>query len=91
MRTPIDAVFEGMGFDEMGRWHSGSFMDFWRWAFADLRDDKTRSAIVELMAKIMVGAELFTMTAQELQILHMSSYVEASGRILDDPARSCDS
>lgn len=77
MQTPIDAVtdavFDGMGFDELGRWHKGSFLDFWRWSFADLQDANEKEVAAELITKMLLGVGPGIMTAQEMQFLRMSS------------------
>lgn len=75
MQTPIDAVFEGMGFDEYGHWHTGSLMDYWRWGFSDLADDAMRSTVADLLAKVWLGVGPGYMTADELRILRTSSPV----------------
>lgn len=72
MQIPMDAVVEGMGFDELGRWHKGTFLDFWRWSFSDLRDERTRNTIVELIAKMELG-EPGTMTAEEFELFWMTT------------------
>lgn len=75
MQTPIDAVFEGMGFDEYGHWHTGPLMDYWRWGFSDLADEATRSTVADLLAKVWLGVGPKYMTPDELRILRVSAPV----------------
>jgi hypothetical protein len=71
----MDAVFEGMGFDEYGHWHTGSLMDYWRWGFSNLADDAMRSTVADLLAKVWLGVGPGYMTADELRILRTSGPV----------------
>jgi len=73
MQTPIDLVFEGMGFDATGEWHEGPFTDYWRWAFSDLGDEGMKKVAAEMISKMWLGAGPAAMTAEELQILYMST------------------
>lgn len=72
MQTPMDAVFEGMGFDEYGHWHSGPLMDYWRWGFSDLTDEGMQSTVADLLAKVWLGVGPGYMTTDELRILRAS-------------------
>jgi hypothetical protein len=76
MQTPMDAVFEGMGYDEYGHWHSGPLMDYWRWGFSELADDAMRSTVADLLAKVWLGVGPGHMTPDELRILRTSAPVE---------------
>lgn len=75
MQTPMDAVFEGMGYDEYGHWHTGPLMDYWRWGFSELSDEATRSTVADLLAKVWLGVGPGFMTADELRILRASAPV----------------
>jgi hypothetical protein len=73
MQTPIEPVLDGLGFDETGKWHHGPFMDYWRWAFSNLGDEGMKSVAAEMIAKMWLGSGPGSLTAEELQILYMSS------------------
>lgn len=73
MQAPTDFVLEGMGFDEAGQWHEGPFTDYWRWAFSDLGDEAMKKVAAEMISKMWLGAGVGAMTAEELQILYMST------------------
>ncbi|MGA7522833.1 MAG: hypothetical protein WBW84_10145 [Acidobacteriaceae bacterium] len=75
MQTPMDSVFDGMGFDEYGHWHKGSLMDYWRWGFSDLADEAMQSTVVDLLAKVWLGVGPGFMTPEELRILAVSGPV----------------
>lgn len=79
MQTPIEQVLDGMGFDETGKWHDSSFMDYWRWAFSALGDDGMKSVAAEMIAKMWLGAGPGAMTPEELQILYMSTPLATRG------------
>lgn len=80
MQTPIEPVLDGLGYDETGRWHDGPFMDYWRWAFSNLGDDAMKTVAAEMIAKMWLGAGPASLTAEELQILYMSSPLATSTR-----------
>lgn len=73
MQTPIELVLDGVGFDETGKWHDSSFMDYWRWAFSALGDEAMKSVAAEMISKMWLGAGPGAMTPEELQILYMST------------------
>jgi hypothetical protein len=75
MQTPMDEVFEGMGFDEYGQWHKGPLMDYWRWGFSELADAGMQSTVADLLAKVWLGVGPGHMTPNELQILRASGPV----------------
>lgn len=72
MQTPMDAVFDGMGYDEYGHWHAAPLMDYWRWGFSDLADAGMQSTVADLLAKVWLGVGPGYMTADELRILRVS-------------------
>jgi hypothetical protein len=78
MQTPIDVVMNEMGFDEAGEWHEGPFTDYWRWAFSDLSDDAMKSIAAAMISKMLLGTGPASMTAEELQILYMSTPLATS-------------
>lgn len=90
MQIPEDAVFQGMGFDENGQWHQGSYIDFWRWSFSDLPDDGMRSTLADVIAKILLDAEPESLTARELEVWRLTSLIASSGRNAGKPALTCD-
>lgn len=78
MQTPIDQVMNGMGFDETGRWHEGPFADYWRWAFSDLGDEGMKAVAAGMLSKMLLGAGPGALSAEELQILYMSTPLATS-------------
>jgi hypothetical protein len=68
----MDAVFEGMGFDEYGHWHAAPLMDYWRWGFSELGDEAMQSTVADLLAKVWLGVGPGHMTPDELRILRVS-------------------
>lgn len=90
MQIPMDAVLDGMGFDENGSWHNSWLMDFWRWAFSDLRDHEIKSVAADLITKLLLGTAPATMTAQELHLLRMSGMMAASTYSPGEVGLGCD-
>lgn len=80
MLIPIDPVLDDMGYDETGRWHKKSYVDFWRWGFSDLRDDGMKNTLADVIAKVMLDLGPHTMSDDELEILRISSLVAANGQ-----------
>jgi hypothetical protein len=78
MQTPIDQVLGGMGYDETGRWHEGPLTDYWRWAFSALGDAGMKAVAAEMLSKMLLGAGPSSLTAEELQILYMSTPLATS-------------
>lgn len=79
MQAPIDPVFDGMGMDETGRWHKKSWVDFWQWGFADLRDDGMKGTLVDVIAKVLLDCGTAAMTDDELEVFRITSLVAANG------------
>lgn len=84
MQTPMDAVFEGMGYDEYGHWHSAPLMDYWRWGFSELADEGLQSTVADLLAKVCLGVGPGYMTADELRILRASAPVAEEMRPMQE-------
>jgi hypothetical protein len=90
MQIPMDEVLDGMGFDAMGQWHKGAFLDFWRWSFADLRDDEEKSIAAEAITKMLLGMGPATITTEEMQFLRISSTMATQALPAIDPGRGFD-
>jgi hypothetical protein len=86
MQNPMDAVFDGMGYDERGDWHRAPLMDYWRWGFSDLADDAMRSTVADMLAKVWLGVGPGYMTPKELQILRASGPVAEELQAALEPA-----
>lgn len=72
MQMPMDAVFDGFGFDEKGEWHRGSLLDVWGWGFSNLADGEVKGSVAGLIVKLLLRVEPETMTAEEVQLLRMN-------------------
>jgi len=72
MQTPIDAVLDGFGFDEAGRWHNGELMDHWRWGFSELNDTEMKTMVADAIMKMLLRAETECITADEMMVLRMT-------------------
>ena len=90
MPSPMDAVFEGYGFDAQGVWHYGSLMDYWRWGFSDLGDGEVKGCVAELIVKVLLHTEPETMTMDEIQLLRMSRLSQVAEEADPEPAYQYD-
>jgi hypothetical protein len=79
MVKAVDPVFGGMGFDETGRWHKETWVDFWRWGFSDLRDNNMKDTLADVIAKVMLDMGTAAMSDDELEVLRITSLVTANG------------
>jgi len=73
MLTPMDAVLDGMGFDERGQWHQGTMLDIWRWSFSDLGDESLKGMAADLLSRMLLGVGPMRPTMHELEMLRRSS------------------
>jgi len=79
MVKAVDPVFDGMGFDETGRWHKETWVDFWRWGFSDLRDNNMKETLADVLAKVMLDMGTAAMSDDELEVFRITTVVAANG------------